>query len=526
MKRLLFGFVLILSVSGAWGTPTPTPSPTPTPTPLPSYGTKNVFPEIYLKNNAETTSFALNKANAEKFPRIDGTPTVSGAWNFTTLPTLGTLTGVVRGATGALSASAIADADVPDTITASNYLPLAGGTVTGATTFQNYVTLGNDAGDLLTVDGRWNSAMIPFTSGNIDFGSASYFWGAGYFNSMIVGTYTGIGKYASGILSMASAGTDYMTPIPTPTSTPSLFYYRGDLTWATLNQAAVAGLTTADTPTFAGGVYGADGTGNRNLTMYSATAGMNLQIYTTGASAAAFFRVPAAKWITFIAPAGFELRTGDKWYFQDSDAANATMATIDSATGTYATEGNVTLNSGGTINSTSNGNITIAPNGTGRVVMTGGRQYETYEVHKTIARLAVPDATTSSILKITTVNETGDNDGGGYRCDMKVHVFSGANGTDEVTASKGGHYWFSRAVNKYGAGTNTAVEGATDAASARTDVTLDITTITPTVTETTEYLQTVNLNVELTGTLTTCYVVCEVDLEWYGFLTSPTITGF
>jgi hypothetical protein len=36
----------------------------------------------------------------------------------------------------------------------------------------------------------------------------------------------------------------------------ALQYYRGDKTWATLNQAAVAGLTTADSPTFAGATIG------------------------------------------------------------------------------------------------------------------------------------------------------------------------------------------------------------------------------------------------------------------------------
>ena len=60
-----------------------------------------------------------------------------------------------------------------------------------------------------------------------------------------------------GVLSKAVAGTDYEAALAAGTSAQ---YYRGDKLWATLNQAAVAGLTTADGPTFAGlSVFNAGG---------------------------------------------------------------------------------------------------------------------------------------------------------------------------------------------------------------------------------------------------------------------------
>jgi len=52
-----------------------------------------------------------------------------------------------------------------------------------------------------------------------------------------------------GILSKAVAGTDYEAALAAGTSAQ---YYRGDKSWQTLNQAAVAGLTTASSPTFVG----------------------------------------------------------------------------------------------------------------------------------------------------------------------------------------------------------------------------------------------------------------------------------
>lgn len=60
---------------------------------------------------------------------------------------------------------------------------------------------------------------------------------------------SGLLKATTGTVSAASAGTDYEAPIAAGTTAQ---YWRGDKSWQTLNQAAVAGLTTSSTPTFAG----------------------------------------------------------------------------------------------------------------------------------------------------------------------------------------------------------------------------------------------------------------------------------
>ena len=71
-------------------------------------------------------------------------------------------------ASGAATCEAIADADVPDTLTASNYLPLAGGTMTGNIVVPNAGTIGQAAGPLLTFDDTANELEI--SGGNVGIG--------------------------------------------------------------------------------------------------------------------------------------------------------------------------------------------------------------------------------------------------------------------------------------------------------------------------------------------------------------------
>ncbi|MDP3723630.1 MAG: LamG-like jellyroll fold domain-containing protein, partial [Candidatus Omnitrophota bacterium] len=63
------------------------------------------------------------------------------------------------------------DAEVADNITASSYLPLAGGTLTGNLVIPNAGTLGQAAGPLLTFDDTNNELEI--TGGNVGIGTAS-----------------------------------------------------------------------------------------------------------------------------------------------------------------------------------------------------------------------------------------------------------------------------------------------------------------------------------------------------------------
>ena len=64
--------------------------------------------------------------------------------------------------------SGLTDSDIPDTITASNYLLLTGGTITGSTTISGQTNLSNATTSLLTVsNGAW------FSSGNVGLGTSS-----------------------------------------------------------------------------------------------------------------------------------------------------------------------------------------------------------------------------------------------------------------------------------------------------------------------------------------------------------------
>jgi len=75
------------------------------------------------------------------------------------------------------------------------------------------------------------------------------YYGTG--GGIYLGSDTGLVKRVAGKVETASAGTDYEAAIAAGTSAQ---YWRGDKSWQTLNQAAIAGLASTDTPTFAGAV--------------------------------------------------------------------------------------------------------------------------------------------------------------------------------------------------------------------------------------------------------------------------------
>lgn len=91
---------------------------------------------------------------------------------------------------------------------------------------------------------------------------------------------SGLLKNTNGLLGVAIDGEDYLSPLqiadnfePIVSAGTSAKYYRGDKTWQTLNQAAVSGLTTSDSPSFAGGTY------NGRLSIYCHSASESNGLY-------------------------------------------------------------------------------------------------------------------------------------------------------------------------------------------------------------------------------------------------------
>jgi len=151
------------------------------------------------------------------------------------------------------------------------------------------------------ISGTWQATTIAIASGGTDntsFSGSKFLYYDGskiaeslYYNTdFATSTHTHTGTYEPAI----TAGT-------------SAQYWRGDKTWQTLNQAAVAGLTTGSSPTFAGltvgllGGYikgssgvlsGQTGVPYTDLTYSGLSTGQYLRA--TGTSAASFSTIPSA----------------------------------------------------------------------------------------------------------------------------------------------------------------------------------------------------------------------------------------
>lgn len=150
----------------------------------------------------------------------------------------------------------------------------------------------------------------------------------------------------------------------------------------------------------------------------------------------------------------------------------------------------------------------------------------TYVLERSFYKTAINDNTATSIFRVSTVNETGSTDGGGYA--VFVHALIGHalanNATNAAVKSFTAHY--GRVMIAGGTGVNAAVSEISETASAAsTGATRDVSTVTMTVVETSEYNNDVQFQIDLTGAgVEAAQVVCFVRLIWYGLLTPPTLT--
>lgn len=158
---------------------------------------------------------------------------------------------------------------------------------------------------------------------------------------------------------------------------------------------------------------------------------------------------------------------------------------------------------------------------------TGVETFGTYVKKATIAKASIADNTPTGVFTITTANVTGNYDGGAYSCRIKGIITHGAVSNSGAGAVVFGDYLFERIQGYTGTGSNSAVEVLKQTASlANASATRDIGTITVTVVETSEYIQTVTFQIDLSGTtVTTATVTLEVELTYTGFTTAPVIAA-
>ena len=143
-------------------------------------------------------------------------------------------------------------------------------------------------------------------------------------------------------------------------------------------------------------------------------------------------------------------------------------------------------------------------------------------VHKS----AVPDASATEVFTITTTNETGSVDGGGYSCVFEGMVIHGAD-ADNDNAVKGFKAVFARGVDQAGVGANSAVAEVYETAVAASDAAArTMTTVTMTVVETSEYVMSVLFNINVGGSAaSTSHVWGQVTVFYDEFTTVPVITS-
>lgn len=153
-------------------------------------------------------------------------------------------------------------------------------------------------------------------------------------------------------------------------------------------------------------------------------------------------------------------------------------------------------------------------------------KYFSNVIHGHFTKAMDGDTTATPMFTITTTNETGSADGGSYACFIKILGVSAAAtpSTGAAAAAMAAEAIFVRAMNST-AGANSAVTEVTQTASAATSAgTRDVANITVTVTETSEFINTVNIAIDSSGsTLTPIYASVWVELIWHGFLTAPVL---
>lgn len=153
----------------------------------------------------------------------------------------------------------------------------------------------------------------------------------------------------------------------------------------------------------------------------------------------------------------------------------------------------------------------------------------TYSLRKVIVKTGLNDNVATAVFTITTTNEAGDTDGGGFYCHVRALVGHGIANNAANDAAMAYQGAFVRAALNTGAGGNSAVVDLVNSTTLRVATNAlarQIDRITMTVTETSEYVQTVNFTVDLSGaSVGTAEVIAEVELIWYGYLTAPIIAA-
>lgn len=152
----------------------------------------------------------------------------------------------------------------------------------------------------------------------------------------------------------------------------------------------------------------------------------------------------------------------------------------------------------------------------------GSFTQETYVIRKHVAITGAVDNTATNLFTITTTDETGDVDGGSYTVNMWVKggESTAVGATNTAVMSMNCH--FGRVMVGAGTGANSAVGEISQSAEAAAG-TGGVNNITITVVETSEYVQTIQVTVDVDGGTADASVT--IELLYSVFTTPPVIAG-
>ena len=170
--------------------------------------------------------------------------------------------------------------------------------------------------------------------------------------------------------------------------------------------------------------------------------------------------------------------------------------------------------------------LTLTDAGAGLAATLALEGASTYCRRMVVSKAGIADNAATPIFTVTTVNEAGDTDGGTYICHVRAACSHASAAASTCTAIRFYEGRWARAIEDDGAGGNSAVTEIADDCAVASGVTRAIDGIVGTVAETSEYVQTFSLAIDLSGAgATTAEVVAEVNVLWYGFTTPPVIAA-
>jgi hypothetical protein len=151
--------------------------------------------------------------------------------------------------------------------------------------------------------------------------------------------------------------------------------------------------------------------------------------------------------------------------------------------------------------------------------------WTTNTIRRTFSK-TVTDNVATSVFRITTVNEAGNTDGGGYSVLVHALIGHSLSSGSSPCAAKSYTGEFCQVTTAFGVAATSAVSQIILTASAATiPATRDIGTVTMIALATSAYLTDIQFTVDITGSsVGFASVVVEVELIWLGYTTPPVMS--